>query len=63
MDNVRTDVVHDQCGRVRGVVSYAKRPGDGAGLILWLHAEEEDQAVAEALVGHALGQLGPRTVL
>jgi ribosomal protein S18 acetylase RimI-like enzyme len=62
LDNVLTDVVHDPSGRVRGVVSYAKRPGDGAGLILWLHAEEEDQAVAEALVGHALGRLGPRTV-
>ncbi|WP_240677082.1 GNAT family N-acetyltransferase [Actinacidiphila soli] len=54
--------MHDPSGWVRGVVSYAKRPGDGAGLILWLHAEEEDQAVAEALVGHALGQFGPRTV-
>jgi ribosomal protein S18 acetylase RimI-like enzyme len=62
LDNVLTDVVHDPSGRVRGVVSYAKRPGDGAGLILWLHSEEEDQAVAEALVGQALGRLGPRTV-
>ncbi|WP_211265662.1 hypothetical protein [Actinacidiphila oryziradicis] len=41
---------------------HATRPGDGAGLILWLHSEEEDQAVAEALAGHALGRLGPRTV-
>ncbi|TJZ96483.1 GNAT family N-acetyltransferase [Actinacidiphila oryziradicis] len=62
LNQPRTDVIHDPSGRVRGVVSYATRPGDGAGLILWLHAEEEARAVAEALVGHALGQLGPRTV-
>ncbi|WP_246144648.1 GNAT family N-acetyltransferase [Actinacidiphila oryziradicis] len=62
LETVLTDVVHDPSGRVRGVVSYVTRPGDGAGLILWLHAEEEDQAVAQALAGHALGQLGPRTV-
>jgi hypothetical protein len=62
LDPPRADVVRDPAGRVWGVVSYAFRPGDGAGIILWLHAEEEDQAVAEALVGHALDQIGQRTV-
>ncbi len=55
-----------QC-RVVGVVSYATRPGDEAGLILWLHCRnenrrEENRPAAEALVAHALAKLGPRTV-
>lgn len=56
-----SDVACDAAGRVVGVVSYATRPSDGAGYILWLHGRE-DLAVAEALVAHALDRLGPRTV-
>ncbi len=56
-----TDVAHDATGTVRGVVSWARRPSDEAGLILWLHCHE-DRAVAEALIAHAFKQLGSRTV-
>ena len=67
LDVPRTDVVTVPSGQVVGVVSYAARPRDEAGLILWLHCREEnrhgeDQAVAEALVAHALPELGPRRV-
>ncbi|MGH3831050.1 MAG: GNAT family N-acetyltransferase [Pseudonocardiaceae bacterium] len=73
----RTDVVTAPDSQVVGVVSYAARPHDEAGFILWLHCRhenqrpehqrpdnhcEEDQTVAEALIIHALAQLGPRAV-
>ncbi|MGH3909056.1 MAG: GNAT family N-acetyltransferase [Pseudonocardiaceae bacterium] len=61
LDVPRTDVLTSPTGQVVGVVSYAIRPGDGAGLILWLHCHER-QTVAEALFAHALGEFGPRTV-
>jgi ribosomal protein S18 acetylase RimI-like enzyme len=61
LDPPVTDVVHDGAGQVRGVVSYATRPGDGAGFVLWLHCQE-DATVAAALVAHALDRLGPRIV-
>jgi GNAT superfamily N-acetyltransferase len=57
-----TEVIHNGGGEVLGVVSYAMRPSDGAGLILWLHCLEENQDLAEALITRALDQLGPRTV-
>ncbi|MGH3716537.1 MAG: GNAT family N-acetyltransferase [Micromonosporaceae bacterium] len=56
---VAVDVVEDAAGAVVGVVSYATRPRDGAGLILWLHGEERLNVVA-ALVDHALAELGDR---
>ncbi|WP_410540564.1 GNAT family N-acetyltransferase [Streptomyces sp. KL2] len=56
-----TEVACDRKGAVLGVVSYATRPGDGAGFVLWLHCRE-DQAVAQILVARALERLGPRTV-
>lgn len=52
----RTGVVVDASGVVAGVVSFARRPGDGAGLILWLHGRE-DPAVVGVLVEHALAEL------
>ncbi|GHE13831.1 GNAT family N-acetyltransferase [Streptomyces alanosinicus] len=61
LDPPVTDVVHDGTGQVLGAVSYATRPGDGAGFLLWLHCRE-DAAVADALIAHALDRLGPRTV-
>ncbi|HWR46460.1 MAG TPA: GNAT family N-acetyltransferase [Pseudonocardiaceae bacterium] len=72
LDVPRTDVVTIPSGQVVGVVSYATRPSDEAGLILWLHCRDENrreedrhgehQAVAEALVAHVLAELEPRTV-
>ncbi|MFE0424981.1 GNAT family N-acetyltransferase [Streptomyces sp. NPDC058953] len=60
-----TDVLCNPSGTVAGVVSYAVRPGDGAGFILWLHCADDRYALLAALVEHALGALeadGPRTV-
>ncbi|HKR50234.1 MAG TPA: GNAT family N-acetyltransferase [Pseudonocardiaceae bacterium] len=67
LDVPRTDVLTIPTGRVVGVVSYATRPSDKSGLILWLHCRhdnqhEEDQTVTEASVAHALTELGPHTV-
>ena len=56
LDRLAVDVLLDGQGVVRGVVSYARRARDGAGLILWLHGRE-DVAVVDALVDHAIGQL------
>ncbi|MGC4942921.1 GNAT family N-acetyltransferase [Kribbella sp. DT2] len=54
-------VVLEADARVAGVVSYAVRPSDQAGVILWLHCQE-DLAVATALVAHAVDRLGRRAV-
>ncbi|MGW1520790.1 GNAT family N-acetyltransferase [Streptomyces sp. NPDC002287] len=56
-----TEVICDETRRVLGAVSCATRPSDGAGFILWLHCHE-DPVLAEALIAHALDQLGQRTV-
>ncbi|MFI5617601.1 GNAT family N-acetyltransferase [Streptomyces sp. NPDC051567] len=54
-----TDVVHDDAGTVLGVVSYAVRPSDGTGFILWLHGREVPYIVA-LLVERVLAVLGVR---
>jgi ribosomal protein S18 acetylase RimI-like enzyme len=56
-----TDVMLDRSGAVVGVVSYARRPGDGVGLILWLHCGE-DSAQARVLISHAVNELSTGTV-
>jgi ribosomal protein S18 acetylase RimI-like enzyme len=61
LDPPVTEVIYDRVDQVLGVVSYATRPNDEAGLILWLHCRE-DHTVAEALIDRALHQLGPPTV-
>jgi ribosomal protein S18 acetylase RimI-like enzyme len=61
LDPPCTVVVHDDADEVLGVASYATRPSDGAGLILWLHCLE-DQALAERLIASAFDALGPRTM-
>ncbi|MEV6286998.1 GNAT family N-acetyltransferase [Kribbella sp. NPDC051770] len=43
-------------GVVSGVVSYAVRRSDRAGVILWMHCREDAEVAAE-LVAHALGAL------
>lgn len=50
-------VAVDGHDRVTGVISYALRPKDDTGLILWLHCRE-NRTVADALIGHALHALG-----
>lgn len=60
LDTPRTDVVLN--GRaVVGVVSYAVRPRDEAGVVLWLHGREEP-AVVDVLLGRAGSALGVRTI-
>lgn len=53
-----TDVALDARGRVIGVISWARRPKDDTGLILWLHCRE-DADTADVLIHHALAALGP----
>lgn len=59
---VAVDVLQDRSGSVVGVVSYATRIEDGAGLILWLHGREQP-GVVTALIDHALTALGDRQVV
>lgn len=54
-----TQVAVGTAGDVLGVVSYAVRPKDDAGVIVWLHCRE-NPAVADTLVRHAAAALGPR---
>ncbi|MGV5038783.1 GNAT family N-acetyltransferase [Streptomyces sp. NRAIS4] len=54
-----TSVATDASGAVLGVVSYALRPKDAHGVILWLHCRE-NESVARALLDHAATELGPR---
>lgn len=56
-----TYVALDPRGHVVGVISWAQRPKDGTGLILWLHCRE-DAATADALIRHARTALGPSPV-
>lgn len=57
LSGLRTDVLADSTGgQVRGVVSYAQRPRDGTGVILWLHGHEDPDVIA-ALLSHACAQL------
>ncbi|MFF4645884.1 GNAT family N-acetyltransferase [Streptomyces sp. NPDC001389] len=53
-----TRVAAESDGRVVGVISWALRPKDGVGMILWLHCQE-DPRIADVLIGHALGTFGP----
>ncbi|MEV0384906.1 DUF5994 family protein [Nonomuraea sp. NPDC050643] len=54
-----TDVMVDPDGRVIGAVSHALHRNDSSGHILWLHGLEI-VSVVEALVSHALRELGGR---
>ncbi len=53
---LRTEVLTGPEDTVAGVVSYARRPRDGAGLILWLHGREDARVVSD-LVAHVVRQL------
>jgi len=60
LDDVITAVAQDEPGQVKGVISFATRQRDQAGVILWLYAAE--QATLGALIEHALAYFGQRTV-
>ncbi|WP_328990142.1 GNAT family N-acetyltransferase [Kribbella sp. NBC_01245] len=62
LDPAVTEVAHDTTGQVLGVVSYATRARDRAGVILWLHCSE-DQTIATILLNHALSQLGHKRTI
>ncbi|MFF3920622.1 GNAT family N-acetyltransferase [Streptomyces sp. NPDC001852] len=59
LDRPAASVATDAAGAVLGVMSYALRPRDGHGVILWLHCRE-DEMVARTLLDHAATELGPR---
>ncbi|GGV29900.1 hypothetical protein GCM10010260_83060 [Streptomyces filipinensis] len=59
LDRPATSVATDATGAVLGVISYALRPKDTHGVILWLHCHE-NQTVARTLLHHAATQLAPR---
>ncbi|MET8682227.1 N-acetyltransferase [Streptomyces sp. NPDC004647] len=61
LETPQTQVAVNAAGNVVGVISYAIRPKDREGLILWLHCRESP-TVADALVSDALTYFGPRTV-
>ncbi|SCL26954.1 Acetyltransferase (GNAT) family protein [Micromonospora inyonensis] len=54
--DLRTEVLPGADGTPAGAIAYARRPRDGAGVILWLHAREVP-AVVRALLDHALVEL------
>ncbi|MFF3863998.1 GNAT family N-acetyltransferase [Streptomyces sp. NPDC002209] len=47
--------------RLVGVISYARRPKDDTGQLLWLHSGE-DAAVTETLISHAINAFAPRPI-
>ncbi|MET9610394.1 hypothetical protein ABZZ17_35855 [Streptomyces sp. NPDC006512] len=57
----RTWLAVDRDGAVTGAVSYALRPKDGTGQLLWLHCRE-DELAADLLVRHVLTVFGTRRV-
>lgn len=54
--DLRTEMLSDAAGKPVGVVAYARRLRDGAGVILWLHAREVP-ATVRLLLDHALAEL------
>ncbi|MFI8294076.1 GNAT family N-acetyltransferase [Streptomyces sp. NPDC085614] len=62
LEGVRTEVLASAGGQVLGVVCWAVRSSDDAGMLLWLHCLEDEQPLARALVRHVTGRLGRRTV-
>ena len=61
LDTPLAEVAQATSGEVIGVVSSATRPTDGAGVILWLHCDE-NPVTAQALIEHVTGRLGDRTI-
>lgn len=55
LSNVTTEVALAATGHVCGVISFARRSRDNAGVILWLHAAENDDVIS-VLLDRALAQ-------
>ncbi|MEV6208726.1 hypothetical protein [Kitasatospora sp. NPDC051914] len=53
-----TEILLDERRRITGVISYALRPYDDAGVVLWAHAAEDPSTMA-VLMGWARVRLGP----
>ena len=62
LDRIAVNVARDTTGAAAGVISFAYRPRDDTGLVLWLHARER-RAVVEALIDHALTELRSTTAI
>ncbi len=56
LTDIRSEVLTGMDGRPAGVVAYARRQRDNAGVILWLHAREQRDLV-RTLLERALAQL------
>ncbi|MGH3679396.1 MAG: GNAT family N-acetyltransferase [Natronosporangium sp.] len=61
LGDLTTEVATTRTGQVMGVLSYATRPRDGAGVIMWLHGGE-DRRVIDTLLDHVLSRLAERPV-
>ncbi|HSU34661.1 MAG TPA: GNAT family N-acetyltransferase [Propionibacteriaceae bacterium] len=58
--DISVDVAVSADGEVEGVVSWASRPRDDAGILLWLHARETRQII-DSLVASTLDRLHGRS--
>lgn len=58
LENLAVVIARDTQANLIGAISYAFRPRDDTGVVLWLHALER-RTVVDALLQHALGALGP----
>lgn len=56
LSDLRTEALVDATGKPVGVIAFARRPRDRAGMVLWLHAREVP-AVVRLLLDHALTEL------
>lgn len=59
LDRPTTSVATEASGAALGVISYALRPKDAHGVILWPHCQK-NEAVVPAQLDHAATELGPR---
>jgi ribosomal protein S18 acetylase RimI-like enzyme len=60
LDDLKVDVLTNEVGRVVGVVSFAARHRDNAGVLLWMHAREQKELI-KALVRHVVCRLETRS--
>ncbi|MET7458758.1 hypothetical protein ABZT03_44645, partial [Streptomyces sp. NPDC005574] len=56
------EVLVSTAGDVLGAVGWTIHGADGAGVVMWLHCQDDEQNLAEVLIRHVLGQFGRRPV-